>query len=247
MSFWTYRDGWPADRINHVFLLRAVDKVGATLFGEWWCPPSQGPFEGRKTARRVAKFGKAWLATERFRDVRTLMAKACEAGQLQAVYLNNIEPVPMGTREWLGDVNTYFEQGHIFLPNGTFPIFVREPSLDHFIAGLTPVAATPPDGESAPVTSMAETSTADVQSRPRASRRRRDQGGGTQTIRARAVLKRIWPEEYPTEEHVSSVDLYERFEKEFGEYKKDEAKAGRSSRYPVPSKSVVMREVGRKK
>jgi len=82
---------------------------------------------------------------------------------------------------------------------------------------------------------------------PRASRRRRDQGGGTQTLRARAVLKRIWRKEYPTEEQVSSVDLYERFEKEYGEYKKDEAKAGRSSRYPVPSKSVVMREVGRKR
>jgi hypothetical protein len=147
MSLWTFREGWPADRTNHVFLLRAVDKVGVTLFGEWWCPPSQGPFEGHKTARRVAKFGKDWLATERFRDVCTLMARACEAGELQAVYLNNIEPVPMGTREWLGDVNTYFEQGHIFLPNGTFPIFVREPSLDCFTAGLTPVPAAPSEGE----------------------------------------------------------------------------------------------------
>jgi hypothetical protein len=82
--------------------------------------------------------------------------------------------------------------------------------------------------------------------RPRASRRRRNQGGGTQTIRARAVLKKMCPQGYPTEEHESSVDLYERFTKEYEEYKKDEAEAGRRSRFPIPSKSVVMREVGRK-
>jgi hypothetical protein len=87
----------------------------------------------------------------------------------------------------------------------------------------------------------------DAQSLPRASRRRRNQGGGTQTIRARAVLKRMCPQGYPTEETESSVDLWERFTKEYEEYKKDEAKAGRPSRYPVPSKSVVMREIGRKK
>jgi hypothetical protein len=139
MSLWTHREGWPADRINHVFLLRAVDRVGATLFGEWWCPPSQGPFEGHKIARQVAKFGKAWLETERFRDVRILMAKACEANELQSVYFNGNEPVAMGSREWaLENVDAYFEQGHIFLPNGTFPIFLREPSFDRFVVGLTP-------------------------------------------------------------------------------------------------------------
>ena len=87
----------------------------------------------------------------------------------------------------------------------------------------------------------------DAQTRPRTSRRRRDQGCGTQTFRARAVLKRMCPQGYPTEETESSVDLWERFTKEYEEYKKDESKAGRSSRYPRPSKSVVMREVGRKK
>jgi hypothetical protein len=85
-----------------------------------------------------------------------------------------------------------------------------------------------------------------VSGRPTASRRRRNQGGGTQTLRARAVLKRMCSQGYPTEEQESSVDLYERFGKEYEEYKKDEAKAGRHSRYPRPSMSVVMREVGRK-
>jgi hypothetical protein len=243
MSLWTFREGWPADRVNHVFLLRAVDKVGATMFGEWWCPPSQGPFEGHKTARRVAKFGKSWLGTERFRDVCTLMAKACEAGQLQAVYLNNVEPVPMGTREWLGDVNTYFEQGHIFLPNGTFPIFLREPSFDLFVAGLTPVTATPPEGEPVPAVSVVKTSAADAQTLPRVSRRRRNQGIGPQTRRARVVLKRIYPEEYPTEDEVSDADLYDRFAREYAEV---EGKAKPPSRYNRPSLTTVMREVGRK-
>jgi hypothetical protein len=85
-----------------------------------------------------------------------------------------------------------------------------------------------------------------VSERPTASRRRRTQGGGTQTFRARSVLKRMCPQGYPTEEQESSVDLYERFTKEYEDYKKDEAKAGRHSRHPMPSKSVVMREVGRK-
>jgi hypothetical protein len=148
MSLWTFREGWPADRVNHVFLLRAVDKVGATLFGEWWRPPSQGPFEGHKTARRVARFGKDWLATERFRDVRILMAKACEANELQSVYFKGNERMEMGSGEWaLEDVSAYFEQGHIFLPDGTFPIFVREPDLDRYIAELVPAPAAPPEGE----------------------------------------------------------------------------------------------------
>jgi hypothetical protein len=55
------------------------------------------------------------------------------------------------------------------------------------------------------------------------------------------------PEGYPTEEQVSGVDWWERFTEKYEECKKDEAKAGRPSRHPRPSKSVVMREVGRKK
>jgi hypothetical protein len=52
--------------------------------------------------------------------------------------------------------------------------------------------------------------------------------------------------DYPPEAEESSVDFYERFEKEYEEYKKDQAKVGRSSKYPCPSKSCVMRLIGRK-
>src|SRR5262249_22786154 len=62
------------------------------------------------------RFDKDWQ--ESFCHVRDLIARACEAKELQSVYVNSTETVAMGTREWLGDVNTYFEQGHIFLPNG---------------------------------------------------------------------------------------------------------------------------------
>ena len=138
MSLWLSREIWPADRVNQIFLLRAVDKVGMTLFGDRWCPPPQ-PAEENVTAWQAdvfKSFDKDWQ--ESFCHVRDLIAQACEVKELQSVYLNGTEVVAMGTREWLGDVNIYFKQGHIFLPNGTFPIFLREPSLDRFIAGLTP-------------------------------------------------------------------------------------------------------------
>jgi hypothetical protein len=81
-----------------------------------------------------------------------------------------------------------------------------------------------------------------VSGRPTASRRRRNQGGGPQTLRARVVLKRMYPERYPTEDEVSGVDLYDRFAEE---YKKVEGKANPPSKWGMPSRRVVMREVGR--
>jgi hypothetical protein len=83
----------------------------------------------------------------------------------------------------------------------------------------------------------------DAQPQPRASRQRRNQGSGPQRRRARVVLKRLWPKEYPTEEEVSNVDLLDRFAKE---YEKVEGKANPPSRLKMPSPDTVLREVGRK-
>ena len=82
----------------------------------------------------------------------------------------------------------------------------------------------------------------------RASRRRRNwesgAGSGAQTLRARAVLKRLYggPAKYPTREEVRDADLYDRFVEE---YKKVEGKAKPSSKWGIPSRATVLREVGR--
>jgi hypothetical protein len=88
-----------------------------------------------------------------------------------------------------------------------------------------------------------EPTSADAQSQPRASKRRRNQGSGPQTRRARVVLKRVYPAGYPTRDQVSDVDLYDRFAKE---YEKVEGKANPRSRLAMPSRATVLREVGRK-
>ena len=88
-----------------------------------------------------------------------------------------------------------------------------------------------------------EPAAADARPQPRASRRRRNQEVGPQTRRARVVLKRVYPEGYPTRDQVSDVDLYDRFAKE---YEKVEGKANPPSRLRMPSPDTVLREVGRK-
>jgi hypothetical protein len=92
-----------------------------------------------------------------------------------------------------------------------------------------------------------KTVSADAQSQPqpRASRRRRDQGSGPQTLRARVVLNRLYggPEKYPPRDEVSDADLLDRFTKE---YEKVEGKANPPSKYGRPSKEVVLRETLRK-
>ena len=89
-----------------------------------------------------------------------------------------------------------------------------------------------------------EPASADAQSQPRASKRRRNQRIGAQTRRARVVLKRMYgPEGYPTRDEVSDADLYDRFAKE---YEKVEGKANPRSRLGMPSLATVLREVGRK-
>src|SRR5262245_15153133 len=54
----------------------------------------------------------------------------------------------------------------------------------------------------------------EAQPRPRASRRRRE-GGGTQSRRARIILEKMFPDGYPTRDEVSDLELYDQFEKEW--------------------------------
>jgi hypothetical protein len=87
-----------------------------------------------------------------------------------------------------------------------------------------------------------EAAVSDTQPRPR-SRKRRGQGAGPQRLRAHRVLRRLWPQEYPTREEVSNQDLFDRFAKE---YEQVESKANLPSKHGMPSLETVLREVGRK-
>src|SRR5262245_49416471 len=79
----------------------------------------------------------------------------------------------------------------------------------------------------------------------KSSRKRKNQGGGEQTFRARVVLKRMFGgrEGYPTRDKLPPVDLYDRFAKE---YERVEGKVNPPSKLGMPSREVVMREVGYK-
>ena len=77
---------------------------------------------------------------------------------------------------------------------------------------------------------------------PAKASRRKGSYRGAQSTRARVVLRRIYRDEnYPTEEEVSSPDLWDRF---CAEYDRVEGKS--NSKLGRPSKDTVMREVGRK-
>jgi hypothetical protein len=91
-----------------------------------------------------------------------------------------------------------------------------------------------------PATASPETHSADQRlSRPKSNAYR-----GAQRIRARTVLKRLFPGGgYPTEAEVSSLDLWDRF---CTEYDRLEAQAEPPSKFSRPSKETVLREVGRK-
>jgi hypothetical protein len=68
---------------------------------------------------------------------------------------------------------------------------------------------------------------------------------GAQTTRAKAVLKRMFPNgEYPSREELPTPDLLNQFSTE---YDRVEGMAKPRSRLGKPSDSVVLREVGRKK
>ena len=58
-----------------------------------------------------------------------------------------------------------------------------------------------------------------------------------QRIQARAVLKRLYPEEYPSEEEVSPRQLWDRFCREWQRQERDPDR---------PSRDTVLREVGRR-
>ena len=77
---------------------------------------------------------------------------------------------------------------------------------------------------------------------PRPSRRR-SAYQGSQRIRARVVLKRLFSGEYPTEAEVSTPDLWIRF---CAEYDRVEGKAKPPSKLGCPSIETLLREVGRK-
>lgn len=79
--------------------------------------------------------------------------------------------------------------------------------------------------------------------RARSRKPRKNRGSGPQRRRARVVLRRIWPKEYPMIDEVSDVDVWDLFSKE---YERVEAKAKPSSKHGKPSLHTVLREMGRK-
>jgi hypothetical protein len=66
-------------------------------------------------------------------------------------------------------------------------------------------------------------------------------GQGPQRVRARKVLRRIFGEDYPTEEELSTPDLLKKFRAEYSRME-----GGSPSKPGRPSNETVLREVGRK-
>jgi hypothetical protein len=132
------------------------------------------------------------------------------------------------------------------------PFFLKLSELHDFLAALRHELAPQPTGpepaesaaavESRAPEAQSETSLLEVT--PTASRRRRNQGGGAQRRRIRVVLKRMGmdPSKYPTEDEVSTPDLWKRFGEE---YEKVEGKEKPPSKLGMPSRRTMMREVGR--
>jgi hypothetical protein len=78
---------------------------------------------------------------------------------------------------------------------------------------------------------------------PKKQSRRKAVYHGAQSTRAKVVLKRMSPSgEYPTRSELPNADLWDQFCKE---YERVEGKA-KSSRLGIPSRSTVLRVVGRK-
>ena len=83
----------------------------------------------------------------------------------------------------------------------------------------------------------------DAPAQPTKSSRRRSGGyQGAQRLRARAVLRRLFPERYPTEEEVSNPDAWDRFCRE---YERVEDKSSKPSKLSRPSRETMLREMGR--
>jgi hypothetical protein len=80
-------------------------------------------------------------------------------------------------------------------------------------------------------------------SQPRSRKARKNRGSGSKRLPARVVLRRIWPEGYPTRAEVSDADLWDRFVKEWDRV---EGKRPPTKFNKIPSNSTVLRETGRK-
>jgi hypothetical protein len=90
-------------------------------------------------------------------------------------------------------------------------------------------------------TSLESASDGAHESPPKPSRQRKKRLG-PQIRRARTVLKRLYPDGYPTEEEVPTVDLLASFE---AEYDRIEGQQVPPSALGMPSDRTVLREVGR--
>jgi hypothetical protein len=73
--------------------------------------------------------------------------------------------------------------------------------------------------------------------------RQREKGRGRQTIRALAVLKKLYPEGWPTTEEISNLDLLAQFRAKLACV---EAEMVPRPRPPEPSDDTVLRAVGRR-
>jgi hypothetical protein len=144
MSQWLCRDRWPVDPFGCVYLLRAVDMVGARKFGEQWQPPAKLTEE---TATDVAAYDRGWITSEEFLTVSRLVAERCATSELEAIRLEGAQVIAMDADEWLlehsREGDACFRTGHVFLPNKVLPVFLRRGSLEKFIAGLIPTAPAP--------------------------------------------------------------------------------------------------------
>jgi hypothetical protein len=146
-SQWQCRKHWPADPYGHVYLLRAVEMIGAAKLGEQWRPPPQLTEE---TAFGAAEIDRAWIGSEEFLTISRLVADQCAAGALMAVRHDGGEVVAMDATEWLLEYSregdACFRTGHIFLPNKALPMFVRKRDVDALVATLS----APPEEQPAP-------------------------------------------------------------------------------------------------
>jgi hypothetical protein len=131
MSQWLWRSGWPADPYGHVYLLRAVDMIGAARLGEQWRPPPQ-PTE--ETATATGEIDQAWVAGEDFLGVSRLVADRCATSELEAIRLDGDQVIVMNADEWLlehsREGDACFRTGHVFLPDKDQPVFLRRGSLE---------------------------------------------------------------------------------------------------------------------
>jgi hypothetical protein len=74
--------------------------------------------------------------------------------------------------------------------------------------------------------------------------RKKGRRAGFQTLRAGKVLRKRYPESYPSEEEVSNADLLSQFQADYDEMLRTRELT--PTRHPAPSRSTILRIVGRK-